>query len=449
MSSVMAVLLIRWLQHPIHEFSSILLLWMVLSIVCSLLGFLLMGTHKIVIKYSSYRSIGVLAYAVLIKELLLGVCLLTGLVDFLTVRIDVLVLCADLFFTLTFLILARVFIISLNERLQDSMEVNVGKTVAMVYGTSDKSVAMVTRLSQSKHYDIVGYLSPVREEAGKILQDRRVYYFDDESQIEKMKLNMGFQCVIFTRDIDAEDEQDRLVKICLHQGIHMFVSPKVEETDFGGISQHSIKEVLNNDFIPDGMSPFERIVKRVVDCALAGLLLLIFAIPMAICWLAIKIGDGGPAIYKQERIGRFGRPFNIYKFRSMRLDAESAGPTLFGGDDDPRLTKVGKFLRQHHLDEMPQLWNVFIGDMAFVGYRPERKFFIDQIMERDPRYYYLYQIRPGVTSYATLRNGYTDSMDKMIRRLEFDLYYLRHRSWWFDVKVLWQTFMSIIFGKKF
>ena len=98
---------------------------------------------------------------------------------------------------------------------------------------------------------------------------------------------------------------------------------------------------------------------------------------------------------------------------------------------------------------MTQLWNVFCGDMAFIGPRPERKFYIDQILEHDIRYSYLYQIRPGVTSYATLYNGYTDTMEKMLRRLEYDLYYLGHRSWWFDFKVLFNTFCSIVFGKKF
>ncbi len=135
----------------------------------------------------------------------------------------------------------------------------------------------------------------------------------------------------------------------------------------------------------------------------------------------------------------------------MRLDAETLGPALShaNGDNDPRLTKVGKFLRAHHLDELPQLWNVFIGDIAFVGYRPERSYYISQIMKEDPRYAFLYQIRPGVTSYATLYNGYTDTMEKMLRRLELDLYYLKHRSLWFDVKILGLTFLSIIFGKKF
>ena len=202
-------------------------------------------------------------------------------------------------------------------------------------------------------------------------------------------------------------------------------------------------------FIPDGMNGFERNVKRIVDCMIAGILMILFSPLFLICYLAVKSEDGGPAIFKQERIGRFGRPFYIYKFRSMRLDAEKHGPALYAGGKDGRLTRIGKFLREHHLDELPQLWNVFCGDMAFIGPRPERQFFIDQIMKEDPRYRFLFQIRPGVTSYATLYNGYTDTLEKMVRRLRYDLFYLEHRSWGFDFKILFMTFMSIVFGKKF
>ena len=203
-------------------------------------------------------------------------------------------------------------------------------------------------------------------------------------------------------------------------------------------------------FIGDGMNAFERNMKRVADFFVAFVTLIVFSPLFLICYIAIKLDDGGPAIYAQERIGRFGRPFHIYKFRSMRVDSEKAGPQLStqGGANDNRLTKIGAFLRAHHLDELPQLWNVFCGDMSFVGPRPERQFFIDQIMEYDRRYTYLYQIRPGVTSYATLYNGYTDTMEKMLRRLEYDLYYLGHRSWWFDIKTLWLTFWGIVTGKK-
>lgn len=203
-------------------------------------------------------------------------------------------------------------------------------------------------------------------------------------------------------------------------------------------------------FIKDHMTSFERNAKRLCDMFVAFVTMVVFSPLFVICWLLIKFDDGGPAIYAQERIGRFGRPFHIYKFRSMRTDSEKAGPQLSsqGGANDSRLTKVGAFLRVHHLDELPQLWNVFCGDMSFVGPRPERQFFIDQIMEYDRRYTYLYQIRPGVTSYATLYNGYTDTMEKMLRRLEYDLYYLEHRSFWLDMKILWLTFWGIVSGKK-
>ena len=191
-------------------------------------------------------------------------------------------------------------------------------------------------------------------------------------------------------------------------------------------------------------------MKRAFDCVLSAICLIVFSPLLICCGLAIFIEDGKPVIFSQERIGLHGKPFRIYKFRSMHMGAESIGePLLLEISGDSRLTRVGEFLRRHHLDELPQLWNVFIGDMAFIGPRPERKYYIEKIIEKDPRYTKLSQIRPGVTSYATLYNGYTDTMEKMLRRLELDLYYLEHRSWWFDIKILAKTFTNIVFGKIF
>jgi lipopolysaccharide/colanic/teichoic acid biosynthesis glycosyltransferase len=206
---------------------------------------------------------------------------------------------------------------------------------------------------------------------------------------------------------------------------------------------------LKDGYIVDGMNEIERNVKRIIDFCTAVVCLVIFSPLMLACYIAVKREDGGPAIFKQERIGRFGRPFYIYKFRSMKINAEESEPALYQHENETRMTKVGRFLRNHHLDELPQLWNVVKGEMAFIGPRPERKYYIDQILERDPRYVYLYQVRPGVTSYATLYNGYTDTMEKMLRRLELDLYYLEHRSLWFDAKLLILTFINIVLGKKF
>lgn len=204
-------------------------------------------------------------------------------------------------------------------------------------------------------------------------------------------------------------------------------------------------------YISDGMTRLERGIERVVDICISALALVLFSPLFLFCYILIKLDDGGTVIYRQERIGRYGRPFYIYKFRSMQMDTENDGPQLSfpNGENDDRLTKAGRFLRAHHLDELPQLWNVFCGDMAFIGYRPERLFYIEQIAKYDPRYYMLYQIRPGVTSYATLYNGYTDTIEKMLVRLELDLYYLKHHSWWFDLKILFLTFWYIIGGKRF
>lgn len=191
-------------------------------------------------------------------------------------------------------------------------------------------------------------------------------------------------------------------------------------------------------------------MRRFLDIVLSAISLIVFSPLMLLCAVAIRMEDGLPVIYSQERIGLHGMPFLIYKFRTMRIDAEEGGmPKLLEKPNDPRLTKVGRILRRHHLDELPQLYNVLRGDMAFIGPRPERKYYIDQIMQHDPRYVYLYMIRPGVTSYATLYNGYTDTMEKMLKRLELDLYYLEHRSWWLDAKILFKTFTNIVFGKVF
>ena len=187
--------------------------------------------------------------------------------------------------------------------------------------------------------------------------------------------------------------------------------------------------------------------KRTTDILLALICLMVLSPLILFIYLSIRIA--GPAIYKQERIGKGGKPFFIYKFRSMKVNAEENGIELLQSENDPRITRIGRILRMHHLDELPQLFNVLIGDMSFVGYRPERQHYINQIMQQDARYEYLYQIRPGITSYATLYNGYTDTMEKMLKRLEMDLNYLQRRSWWEDIKIMCLTAFYVATGKKF
>ncbi len=188
--------------------------------------------------------------------------------------------------------------------------------------------------------------------------------------------------------------------------------------------------------------------KRIFDFLLS-LIALIAAIPIfLIIYLYIWLRESCPPIFRQERIGYKGKPFMIYKFRTMCLNAECGGDPQLWTSCDQRVTKIGRFLRKTHLDEIPQIWNVLKGDMSWVGYRPERQFFIDKIMEKDNRYPLLFKMRPGVFSYATLYNGYTDTIEKMITRLEMDLEYIENSSFFYDLKIIFVTIISIISGKK-
>ena len=201
--------------------------------------------------------------------------------------------------------------------------------------------------------------------------------------------------------------------------------------------------------IKDGMNVCERAVKRCLDVMGACVGLVLLSPVFLLIYLLLKKQGYGSAIFSQERIGYKGLPFRIYKFRTMCEESEVDGLPRLAEKDDVRLTPIGKYLRVYHLDELPQLWNVLKGDMSFVGPRPERRYFIDLIMEETSDYEYIYLMRPGLTSKATLHNGYTDTMEKMLIRLRMDLDYLRRRSLWLDTKIIFTTTIYLLTGKKF
>ncbi len=449
-ASLIAILLMRWMSEPFFGFQKFTLLWLLFSGIASFIGFYLTKTYMIVIRYSNFNAISALTKATLIKELLLGICILLKLIGSGHTRIDIFTLVLDALFSVFILIIVRVVMIHILKTNALTMDKNIERLRVIVYGTSIKSIAMVARLDESPHYDIIGFITDNAAMNGQIINGRKVFAYKDRGELALLREQQGIECILYANEDKEEVQKHELIDLWLELGIHILVAPKIEDVRFGNMNQKAVKEITADvEYIADGMGRFGRISKRIIDFIISSICLVVFSPLFLIVYIAIKLEDGGPAIYKQERIGRFGRPFYIYKFRSMRTDAEKFGPALYSGENDPRLTKVGRFIRAHHLDELPQLYNVFRGDMAFIGPRPERQYFIEQIIEIDPRFYYLFQIRPGVTSYATLFNGYTDTVEKMVKRLKYDLYYLRHRSLAFDAKILFMTFCSIAFGKKF
>ena len=198
----------------------------------------------------------------------------------------------------------------------------------------------------------------------------------------------------------------------------------------------------------DSMGCVQRTVKRAVDMLFSFVGLVLLSPVFLVISVMLKRQHNGTVFFHQERIGYRGVPFRICKFRTMSSAVEKNGPCLVAECNEKMSTPLEKFLRVHHLDELPQLWNVLKGDMSLVGPRPERKYFIDKIMEHNSDYVYLYKMRPGLTSEATLYNGYTDTMEKMLKRLDMDLNYLSKRSLLLDAEIFFKTLFSVVGGKK-
>ncbi len=187
-------------------------------------------------------------------------------------------------------------------------------------------------------------------------------------------------------------------------------------------------------------------MKRCLDVTLAGIGMILAAPVFIACALAIKISDRGPVFFRQERVGRGRKPFLIWKFRTMRVDAEADGPVWARVGDD-RVTRLGRLLRSTHLDELPQFFNVLKGDMALVGPRPERPQFVRVLERAVPFYQRRHLMRPGITGWATVRFGYGDTVTDKWRSHEYDLYYLKHRSPLLDLEILARTVIVMLLRK--
>lgn len=254
------------------------------------------------------------------------------------------------------------------------------------------------------------------------------------------------EVVIDLDEQSSEKEIYSLINRLYPYDVEIAIRPRLYDMLTGAARISEVGDIPLVHITEHKMSDHELCMKRACDVFFSALALVMLSPIYILLYILVWSSSEGPAIYRQERIGLHGRAFQILKFRTMTIHAEGDTPQL-SADDDPRITRVGKFLRRYRLDELPQMWNILRGDMSIVGPRPERRYFIEQIEKQAPYYCLLYKIRPGLTSWGPIKVGYTDTLEKMVRRLNYDIVYMENMSIRLDIKILFHTIGVILDGK--
>jgi len=267
-----------------------------------------------------------------------------------------------------------------------------------------------------------------------------------KDELPQLIEELSIQEVIIATEEHQKDQIASIISKLDGLQIIIKVIPNLHQHLAGMVKMGNVFGAVLIEIETNVLPPWQKFLKRTFDI-ITALAVLVIGLPFyVLVGVLVKMGSKGPVFYTQKRIGLGGKPFDIIKFRSMYTDAEAAGPQL-SKEDDPRITRMGKFLRKTRIDEFPQFYNVLVGDMSLVGPRPERQFFIDQIVVQAPHYRRLQKVKPGITSWGQVKYGYAENVDEMIERLEYDLLYLENISIVLDLKILIYTVIIMFQGR--
>jgi sugar transferase (PEP-CTERM system associated) len=320
------------------------------------------------------------------------------------------------------------------------------KPRVLVLGTGSRVMKLAEHAQRNPNHQVVGYIS---------LQPSRHYIPLAQvlplapgdsllSVVEKYAID---QLVVAVRDRRAGGFPVQQLLECRTKGVKVIELSTFIEREYRQVLLESLNPswMVLEDGFRQGL--FGNAVKRLFDLTVSGLLLLLTLPVMLVAALCIYLESGGPVLFRQERVGQGGRIFTLYKFRSMRNDAESDGTPHWARANDDRTTKVGRFIRKYRIDELPQIFNVFQGEMSFVGPRPERPFFVDQLVTQIPFYALRHSAKPGITGWAQVRYPYGASIDDAIEKLQYDLYYVKNHGLFLDFMILLSTVEVVLWGK--
>jgi len=340
------------------------------------------------------------------------------------------------------------------------LEVGIGLRPSIIIGDSLKAKELAQKVIQYPRlgYDILGFVSPNGADISPLesfripkrkgsASEQVIRKLGGIGDIEKIASEFKIKEVLIALDSSDHDTLIQIIGRLARTNIGIKIAPDLYDIVSGQARTREIYGFPLIDINPELQRPWEETTKRALDVVVSSLILFIGSPVWILTALAVKITSKGPTIYSQERVGKNGALFHIYKFRSMRTNAETGGPQ-WASKNDPRVTPIGRFIRKSHLDEVPQFWNVLRGDMSLVGPRPEREFFIEKLTSEIPYYTRRLKVRPGITGlYQAMVDKYDENIDDVKDRVRYDLMYIESMSFRLDIKILFRTVYMILKGK--
>ena len=407
---------------------------------CMLAIYWLSGYYNQPFKRSRLQEMGTTFFSELVNTIIIYLVLLIN--DQTGKRIlnyELIIILFGTLFLLTYIARLCITAYAIRQFRKDLWHVNV-----LIMGNSMVSRKVAEKLksvNRDAKYHICGFVEIPGEHS--VTDGEYVIPFE---KLDTAYHELGINQVVLAPEYHDDKKVMKLLSVLFPLKIPVKISP---DTFSYVTSAIRLSDIFGEPFVDltgPAMSESAKNIKRTFDVFTSLLILIILSPLYALLALAVRFSSNGKVIYSQERIGKFQVPFKIYKFRTMFENAEAAGPQL-SNNEDARVTKVGKWMRKYRLDELPQFWNVLKGDMSIVGPRPEREFYIKQIIEKAPYYTLVCQVRPGITSWGMVKYGYASSVEQMVERTRFDLIYLANMSLSVDCKILIYTIKTVVGGE--